>query len=177
MLQKRLSVVANPFAVPLDHLGRPCAAVLYDPALSAGNRRYIGANMTQTTLQKREFKYSPSQKQQTSGGGQLDKMDISWSFDLAPVEIEDSRYHRKAIADGLLLPANEFTAKAGGVKLAPIAQALAKAQLSAVTEWERGTENTVDVASWKLVNMPKQETRPTQLVEAPNDEVVKAGDK
>ena len=153
MVQKRLSVVANPFAVPLDHLGRPCAAVLYDPALSGGHRRYIGATMGQTTLQKREFKYSPGQKQQTSGG-QLDKVDIFWSFDLAPVEIEDSRYHRKAIADGLLLPANEFTAKAGGVKLAPIAQALAKAQSAAVAEWERDTENMADVESWKLANMP-----------------------
>lgn len=154
MVQKRLSVVANPFAVPLDQHGRPCAAVLYDPALSGGHRRYIGAIMVQTTLAKREFKYSPGQKQQTSGGGQLDKVDIFWSFDLAPVEVEDSRYHRKAIADGLLLPANEFTAKAGGVKLAPIAKALAKAQDAAIAEWERDTENTVDVQGWKLANMP-----------------------
>ena len=110
--------------------------------------------MDRNVLEKRELKYSPSQKQNVGGGGQLDKVDLSWSFDLSPIEIEDSRYHRKAITDGLLLPANEFTAKAGGIKFAPIAQVLAKSQAVAIAEWERDTENTVSVDSWKLANAP-----------------------
>lgn len=111
--------------------------------------------MERNVIEKRSSTYSPNQRQNVGGGGQLDRVDISWSFDLSPVEIEDTRYHRKAISDGLLLPANDATAKAGGVKFVAASKLIAMAQAQAVNDWERDNEAKVPVDSWKLANAPK----------------------
>ena len=156
MLQKKhLKVIANPFAVPLDQHGRPCAAVLYDPSHSGGFARHIGAKIERVVIEKRGLSYSPSSKQNVGGGGQLDKVDQSFSYDLSPIEIVDTAYHRAAIANGSLVAADEFTAKAGNVKFAQPAHVLTNAQAQCIAEWERDIGEKPPVATWKLANAPK----------------------
>lgn len=101
--KKHLRVVANPFATPLDHEGRPCAAVQYDPQHSAFVR-HIGAERVEVVEDKR----APARP---------DRVRVSWRFDLEPLPIEDTGHHRAFIASGELLAADAETAKRAGLKL------------------------------------------------------------
>lgn len=105
MKSPHLRVVANPFAAPLDHLGRPCAAVRYDPTRSP-HVAYIGAQRVAAVAEKRP-----------AGGARSDRVAVTWLFDVAPVSIEDTAYHRERIAAGELLPADAETAKRLGLKM------------------------------------------------------------
>lgn len=105
MKSPHLRVVANPFAAPLDHLGRPCAAVRYDPTKSP-HVSYIGAQRVAKVVEKRP-----------AGGARSDREAVTWLFDVAPVSIEDTAYHRERIAAGELLPADAETAKRCGAKV------------------------------------------------------------
>lgn len=148
--QKRLRVVINPFAVPLDHKGRPCAHVLYDPAHTNGQAVYIGSRLNRNVVEKRSFQYAPGQKQIVAGGGQQDRVDMTLEYDLAPVEIEDTRYHRKAIGDGVLIPADEKTAKVLGARFVEPKDLIASSMEKRVAEWREQTGDDPDRNAWKI---------------------------
>jgi hypothetical protein len=170
--QKRLKVVLNPFAVPLDHKGRPCAHMLYDPSHSAGQAVYVSAKLHRVVLEKRQFAYKPGDKQVISGGGQQDRVDLFFEYDLEPIEIEDTRYHRKSIVDGVLVPADEATAKRVGInRFIPADTLIAKTREQRIAEWEAQHGEKPDVSTWK-VNAP---AAPTDEPKAPN--TPKAGEK
>lgn len=129
MKSKNLSVVANPFAAPLDHLGRPCAAVRYDPTKSP-HVSYIGAQRVAKVVEKRP-----------AGGARSDREAVTWLFDVAPVSIEDTAYHRERIAAGELLPADAETAKRIGAKVfVDPNERLKVACAKRVVEWQRHHE-------------------------------------
>jgi hypothetical protein len=156
---KRLKVVINPFAVPLDHKGRPCAHVLYDPAHSGGHAIYIGAKLHRVVLEKRQFAYAPGPKQVIAGGAQQDRVDLSFEYDLSAIEIEDTRYHRKAIADGVLVPADEQTAKAARVAFVAPTEAIAKSRGVQIATWEAQRGEKPDVTNWKINGIAPSATK------------------
>lgn len=127
LLSKRfLRVMPNPFAAPLDHEGRPCAAVQYDPQHSHFVR-HIGAQRVETITEKRK--------------GRPDKIVVTWTFDVSPVDIEDTQFHRDRIASGELLAADAETSKRVGLKIhADPLERLRVACAERLTEWVRDHE-------------------------------------
>jgi hypothetical protein len=141
--KKFLRVVPNPFAAPLDHEGRPCGAVQYDPEHSRFVR-YIGATRADEVLEKRP-----------ANDLRGHRVDVRWVFDLAPVDIEDTNYHRGMIASGELFAADESTAKRGGLKvLAPFADALRVARSKAIDAWTKDHDGDAPpVAEWRITGL------------------------
>jgi hypothetical protein len=142
--RKHLRVVPNPFAAPLDHDGRPCAVVQYDPEHAA---RYtlIGVERRERVLEKR----APGSAQQT-------RVDVTWAYSLEPVTIEDTGYHRALILEGSLLAADEGTAKRAGLKmLAPWADAIRMARAKAIDVWAKAHDGDAPpVGDWMIAGLP-----------------------
>lgn len=137
MKSPHLRVVANPFAAPLDDRGRPCAAVRYDPTRSP-HISYIGAQRVAQVVEKRP-----------AGGARSDRVLVTWLFDVAPVSIEDTQYHRERIAAGELFPADGETAKRLGLKMhVDPNERLKVACAERVVEWQRQHEELPDLAPW-----------------------------
>jgi hypothetical protein len=152
--QKRLTVIVNPFAAELDQHGRPCAHVLYDPAHSGGSAQYIGAQLNRVVVEKRSFSYAPGAKQVIAGGGQQDRVDLSFSYDLEPVQIEDTKYHRKMIADGALVAVDARTAKAASVEFIDPKTVIAKDRERRIADWKAQHGEEPKTGEWKISSAP-----------------------
>jgi len=142
--KKFLRVVPNPFAAPLDHNGHPCGAVQYDPEHSPFVR-YIGATRDDKVTEKRQ-----------ANDIRGHRVEVRWVFDLSPVDIEDTNYHRGMIATGELLAVEESTAKRGGLKvLAPYADALRVARSKVIDAWAKEHDGDAPpVAEWQISGPP-----------------------
>lgn len=173
--QKRLLVVPNPFAAPLDRNGRPAAAVQYDPDhVARGSVVYIGAERKQKLIEQRPeigATWSPT-------GNQQDKYEVWFEFDLNASEVVDSQYHRQRILDGELLAADLETAKHVGIKaeeFRPPVQLLEEAKAGAVKAWkDQHGEAPKGVDSWTDKGNEKEPKTPLLAnwpVAAPRPEV------
>lgn len=110
-MQNRLLVLPNPGHTK-DHLGRPACAIPADPLEHTSFRRWIGAKPKTSVKRPKVTRMI---------GGQLTTLveadyDIEWEFSATPVEIPNTGYYRDRLKEGSLLPADEATAKAAGIK-------------------------------------------------------------
>jgi hypothetical protein len=139
MSDKPLLVVPNPFCVPLDRRGRPCGLVQYDPEHVSGPPRYIGGDLDVKVIERRELTFRTKDHRKS-------KLDVMAMFDVAPLQIVDSAYHRQMVKDGGLVAADESTAKRCGVEFASPPSVIEKARAAAVAAWvaQHGEEPAQD---------------------------------
>ncbi|MEJ7728214.1 MAG: hypothetical protein WKG00_03280 [Polyangiaceae bacterium] len=156
--KKPLKVVANPFAAPLDRHGRPAAAVQYDPEhIGPGQVIYIGAARTQELIRARPeigATWKPT-------GNQGAKYDVRFMFDLEPLEVVDSQYHRDRILGGELLAADPATAKRVGLKaFEEPSVLLEEAKTAAVEAWKAQHDELPDVEAWHFAGTKEEPVTP-----------------
>lgn len=145
---KPLMVVVNPFSAPLDAHGRPSGSVMFDPEHSGGGApRYIGMEIHRGLLEKRPAKArvvidaGPDGLEFEIKNPQQSRYETTFYYDLTPVAVVDSAYHRRALVNGELLAADESTAKRAAAmaepmnvkfKYVPHEQALAASRAEAI---------------------------------------------
>lgn len=135
---KTLRVVVNPFAKPLDHDGRPAAAVATDPAYHNPDNHLVGATRAHEMLEAR----APVDLRTLTGDDRLSLQDSWREFSPEPLTIPDTPYYRECCRPSVdggpsLLPANEATARALGVAFRdPSAVILADAKFRA-EQWAK----------------------------------------
>ena len=91
-----LLVATNPFCAS-DHQGRPSGACPMDPKFQRGE--FVGATRIDHGVTR------PGPKRVAPGSGfyqQTERRDIEWQFQREPLEVQDSPYYRKKIAEGVL---------------------------------------------------------------------------
>lgn len=129
--RRPLSAVANPYLY-LDHLGRLAGACPFDWTLSAGQRKFIGAEhddeKTKVIVPKEAGYFGDSRDHKT---------DLVWKFSALPQEIPDSDEHRKALKSGSVFPGDLKTHVKVGVpgEFVAYPDALAKARAAAIAQW------------------------------------------
>lgn len=106
--QKKLVIVANPFAAPLSAEGACMALAAADPA--EGGARYIGARTTaKPDLERRSLL--------SLNGKALGRDKVSVVYDLRPVTVADTSYHRNLIKAGCARLAGRREAPGGCARL------------------------------------------------------------
>lgn len=131
-MQNVYLVWANPWHA-IDHLGRPCGAATMR-ADKAGAPRHIGARRVLTPV------LGENGRPQKAYDGIRDTVNaVSWEFSADPVAlpITSDGYHRKLIAQGAVLPADQDTANAAGVPFLPYDQAMTLAKSAANAGYRR----------------------------------------
>lgn len=116
MATNTLTVIPNPFAVPLDHEDLPCAQVRPDPA-SPIAAKFIGAVPLITPKGQAPKANDPGAKERA-------RFRVRFSYDFTPVVLANTSYHRESIVGGSLLPADQQTAVACRVKFVEPRKAL-----------------------------------------------------
>lgn len=162
-----LLVVPNPFASPLDAVGRPHAFVAYDPEhLPKGTIRYIGATLERKVQKPRNVTALRASGQQQ----QYSRVTTIVRYNLAPTGIVDSAYHREQIRDGALLPADEATAKICGLEsfVQPI-EIIERSISERIADWcHEHPGEKIDPSAWTSGTSPQI----TGLAFAPRSPVV-----
>jgi hypothetical protein len=118
-----LSVYANPYAA-LDHHDRPCGAFQHDVSIPGMAGRYVGATMVAIETQP-EVKRVIGNSTEVLNHAQHDR---TWEFSSEPVKVANNLHYVRGVKDGVLIAADESTAKACGVALVPFATAIAAAK-------------------------------------------------
>lgn len=126
--QKKLVIVANPFAAPLSAEGACMALAAADPA--EGGARYIGARTT--------AKPDPERRSLLAANGKaLGRDKVSVVYDLRPVSVADTSYHRNLI-------------KAGDVLVSPAEEKLLAAARASLAAFELdGGDRAQALAAWR----------------------------
>lgn len=113
---KTLKVYPNPFS-HIDHEGRPAGVVAMEPIGDGvtvfDDRRFVGA-----TLKAKITKKAPL------GSAQQNEQDTFFVFADEPSVVHMTPYYVRAIKNGLLIPADEDSARKANVKFADPAQTL-----------------------------------------------------
>lgn len=145
--QKKLVIVANPFAAPLSAEGACMALAAADPA--EGGARYIGARTTaKPDLERRSLL--------SLNGKALGRDKVSVVYDLRPVTVADTSYHRNLIKAGdvLVSPAEKKLLAAARASLAAFAADGGDRAL-ALAAWRRqGLSSIADVLDPPAVTPP-----------------------
>lgn len=125
--QGTLRVLLNPYR-QVDSEGRPCCVVHIDPndprypKDSRGWRGYVGAKVIEAKLIR--------EGDEARGGLRADKHDIAWAFESGVIEVPDTLYYKRIVADGDLIAADAKTAAVCRVKLTDAAEVRLETQLA-----------------------------------------------
>lgn len=117
-----LCVVVNPFAAPLDPMGRATALVARDPEHPSG-ARYIGARTSAARVER-------------PGNLLGDKAKVTVLYDLTPVKVEDTAVHRAQIASGEVFDAEKAQESLCGAGAAALAESALPASI-VFAAWEK----------------------------------------
>ncbi len=159
-----LVVYPNVYAAA-DHLGRLSAAVRYDPDHGkAGVVHFVGAEMQRMPRQgliRDELK---------ERGVRQTMYDTTFKHSLEQQRVPHTDYIKRQIRDGSLIPANEETARLGGVKFVEPSAALEKAREKLHKELVTLYGETIAnewASKWPLYRIGEQKAEPeTTNVEA-----------
>jgi hypothetical protein len=124
---RTLRVYANPYTF-IDHEGRPAGVYPHDAEHRAGASHVGLSKVDATTLEKRDPKWDTRN----------DLVDVLHTYDAEVQEVPDipgKPHYRQGIREGSLIPADEATAKAVGMKWEEPAAVLERARLKAIQDW------------------------------------------
>lgn len=129
--RRTLLVLPNPYHA-LDAFGGPAGAVPYEPTESpvpVDDRRWVGVTRLETELLD------------TFGRGDLrsPRQHTRFVFDDAPVSLPISQYYVDRIREGALIPADERTAMAAGMRFEDPGLVAAKTVAKAAVTWKAHT--------------------------------------
>lgn len=178
-LSKRILYgIPNPFAAPLDQHGRPCGAAMRDPEMTLGSPRYVGATLARKVVSTPSSGLDDRHiavRARAFDKGTLDafggqaRYDTTWTFDLAPQPLEDTRYHRDALARGELLVADQATANFLKLPFVDPMKRLALARDARIAEWTAQTEEEPDFALWQPELRPPSAAPPAPSTTTPKN--------
>lgn len=142
---KDLRVVANPYRL-LDEDGDPCCAAHRGDI----KNRLICARLDLDRLPKKD------------ADGWHGEGPLKYLFDEDAVEtLPSTPMHRRLVSDGAVLPADEATAKACGVKFQPVAEARAATKARASAAFLAMHGEAPAWASAPASSAPKASSKPT----------------
>lgn len=124
----KLVAVANPYASPLDHLGRAQAFVKFP-----GTNIVVGGEFDHAGHEESKVGAHP-------GPAGIEGKNV-YKFTTDPVEIHcrnlgEFGYFKRAFQDGALIPGDEATAKRVGIHFVPPTTALEGAKAAAIKAWK-----------------------------------------
>jgi len=121
-----LKVLPNPWHGALDHEGRPSTPCSREAQRGAGHPGYVGATCV-----------AEAPKALEKGHGSLvsSDQDTTWRFSRDVQTVPATDYYKMCVADGVLIAADEATAKTAGVKLRPAAEVWAESKAAAAARW------------------------------------------
>jgi hypothetical protein len=127
--KRALRVVANPYLF-VDHAGRLAGACPLDPDESAGERRFIGAEI--------DVELSRIVEKRPANDPRGDRSDVVWKFFTDVVEIANTPMHRQHVRSGDVLAADERTHYACGApgKFQEPSIVLAALRSAAIEAWK-----------------------------------------
>lgn len=127
MPKRVLRVYVNPYTF-IDHEGRPAGVFPHDPAYLPG-QMHVGLSRVESTVTE---KRDPTKDPRPS------LTDRVHHYDAEIQEVPDvpgQNHYRQGIREGSLIPADEATAKAVGMKFEDPQAALTRARVKAVKDW------------------------------------------
>lgn len=122
-----LRVYVNPYTY-IDSEGRPAGVYSHDPGHMPG-QMHVGITRLQTTV---------TEKRDPKKDDRASLTDLVHHYDAEVQEVPDipgQKHYRDGIREGSLIPADEATARAVGMKFEDPQEVLGRARLKAVREW------------------------------------------